>query len=96
MSRFSAVLPPLEADKSGSIDQISLGAEVVRRAIALRRLLSRQIALALDYAETMQELESLDDEDLRDLRLNRADFRDIAWAEAWRRYRGHQQRMSSR
>jgi hypothetical protein len=64
--------------------------------LELRSLFSRLIALALDYAETMRELESLDDEDLRGLRFNRADFRDIAWAEAWRRYRGHQQRMSSR
>jgi hypothetical protein len=35
----------------------------------------------------MRELGELTDHDLRDLRFNRRDFREIAWAEARRRQR---------
>jgi hypothetical protein len=90
MSRLSAAFPRIIAGERGSIDRDNLGTLVAKSAIALRGLLSRLIALALDYSESMHELESLDEQDLRDLKFSRGDFREIAWAEAWRRYRGHE------
>jgi uncharacterized protein YjiS (DUF1127 family) len=40
-----------------------------------------------DYRRTLNELESLSESDLRDMRISKADFDAIAWEEA---KRGHQ------
>jgi hypothetical protein len=89
VSRFSAVFLAISAGEYSWQPQLDLVASIARYARASSfneacAAVSRLVRLALDFRQTMYELESLDQAALRELKICRADFRSIAWSEARR------------
>ncbi len=93
MSRFSAVFLEISTGEQRAGDQRRLSASITSCVRAIPFSLNaaceqggRLIRLAVDYRRTMDELESLDEVTLRELKIRRSDFRSIAWLEARRQY----------
>ena len=91
MSRFGVVFLELKTGEHSAGDQRRRSESIARCARAISSSLSegcqgagRLIRLAIDYRQTMGELESRDEAALRELKIRRADFRSIVWSEARR------------
>jgi uncharacterized protein YjiS (DUF1127 family) len=55
--------------------------------LAFGRSVAHRVLRWRDYCRTLNELESLSERDLQDMRLSKADFNAIAWEEAKRRHK---------